>query len=196
MVNIERAFLRLTFWQTLLSLAGVFTGAVALYATLIQADAVRQQTAAAAWPYIQLMIEDTDDGDRARFALSFRNVGVGPARMQSARVLFDGKPIMSWVDMAQQLVDQPLKLGVDYGRTAISARVLAPEELSTAFQTEYRPLVLALQQAVYGGRMALQYCYCSIFDQCWDVSGFGTADIVRPEPVAQCPDHGASMFRD
>ncbi|MFK8043272.1 hypothetical protein, partial [Congregibacter sp.] len=43
--SIERAFLRLTFWQTLLSLAGVFTGGVALYAALSESEAVRQQTA-------------------------------------------------------------------------------------------------------------------------------------------------------
>jgi len=36
MAQIERTFLRLTFWQTILSLAGVFTGAVALYAALSQ----------------------------------------------------------------------------------------------------------------------------------------------------------------
>ena len=60
--GIERSFLRLTFWQTLLSLAGVFTGAVALYAALNESQAVRQQTAATVWPYVQYTINDFDDG--------------------------------------------------------------------------------------------------------------------------------------
>ena len=35
----ERAFVRLTFWQTLLSLVGVFIAVVALYAALAESDA-------------------------------------------------------------------------------------------------------------------------------------------------------------
>ncbi|MEO1324887.1 MAG: hypothetical protein AAFV59_17995 [Pseudomonadota bacterium] len=57
--QIEQTFLRLTFWQTILSLAGVFTGAVALYAALNESRAVRDQTAASVWPYVQIMIYDT-----------------------------------------------------------------------------------------------------------------------------------------
>ncbi|AQA17321.1 hypothetical protein BST95_02850 [Halioglobus japonicus] len=48
--QIERTFLRLTFWQTTLSLAGFFTGAAALHAALNESQAVRQQTAASVWP--------------------------------------------------------------------------------------------------------------------------------------------------
>lgn len=62
LANIERTFLKMMFWKNLLSLAGVFTGGAALYLTSIQAEAVRQQTAAAARPYIQFSIADTDDG--------------------------------------------------------------------------------------------------------------------------------------
>lgn len=47
--GLEKKFLRLTFWQTILSVAGVFTGAVALYAALTESQAVRQQTAATVW---------------------------------------------------------------------------------------------------------------------------------------------------
>ena len=52
LTNSERVFVRLTFWQTVLSLAGVFIGTVALYAALTESAAVRQQTAAAVWPFV------------------------------------------------------------------------------------------------------------------------------------------------
>ena len=90
--GIERTFLRLTFWQTILSVAGVFTGAVALYAALNESQAVREQTAASVWPYVQLTIFDTSDGESASFALSLGNVGVGPARMKGAMVKAAKKP--------------------------------------------------------------------------------------------------------
>lgn len=95
--NIERAFLRLTFWQTVLSLAGVFTGVVALYAALNESRAVRDQTAASVWPYIQIIINDTDDGAQARFALSLENVGVGPALMRGVELRLGGEPVRSWM---------------------------------------------------------------------------------------------------
>ena len=43
----ERAFVRLTFWQTVLSLVGVFIAIVALYAALTESEATRKQTSAA-----------------------------------------------------------------------------------------------------------------------------------------------------
>lgn len=196
LANIERTFLKMMFWKNLLSLAGVFTGGAALYLTLIQAEAVRQQTAAAAWPYIQFSIADTDDGDAARFALNFRNVGVGPAKLRTAQLQIDGQPAMSWVDVTQRLSDESLKLGVHFGRSAISGRVLSPGESSVAFETRHRPLVLGLQQAVYSGRVALAYCYCSIFDECWLVTTSNNGREPDHPQVDQCPDYGAATFRD
>lgn len=193
--GIERAFLRLTFWQTLLSLAGVFTGAVALYAALNESQAVREQTAASVWPYAQLMINDTDNGEQARFALSIENVGVGPARMRGARLRVDGQVLHSWEAVSQHVLGEVAQVGVDFGRSSVGRRVIAPGESIIAFQTTNRPLALAMQQAVYEGRTSLEYCYCSIFEHCW-TSGLGASDGDEPTAVEQCPDYGVDAFRD
>ena len=42
----ERTFVRMTRWQTILSVVGIFIAVVALYAALKESAAVRQQTAA------------------------------------------------------------------------------------------------------------------------------------------------------
>jgi hypothetical protein len=197
MANLERTFLRLTFWQTLLSLAGVFTGAVALYAALSESQAVREQTAAAVWPYVQLTIEDTDDGETAYFALSLENVGVGPARMQGLVLTVDGQPQRSWETLLDGLMESAPKVGVDFGRTSVSRRVIAPGESITMFQTSERELAIALQKAVYGGRAELRFCYCSIFQDCWQ-SRTGSGPDVEPgnQPVDACPDARDTAFKD
>ena len=92
----ERAFVRLTFWQTVLSLVGVFIAIVALYAALSESEATRKQTAAAVWPFVQLTISDHLSENRAEFSISLTNAGVGPARMRSMRVLLMGKPLRDW----------------------------------------------------------------------------------------------------
>ena len=192
--HIERTFLRLTFWQTVLALAGVFTGVVALYAALNESKAVRDQTAASVWPYVQIIINDTDDGSAARFALSLENVGVGPARMRGVELLLDGKVVRTWDEATSHLLSETMRVGVDFGRSSVSRRVIGPGEAVVAFQTHHRELSLAMQKAMYGGNASFSYCYCSIFDQCW--LGNLSQESIAPSVVEICPDFGETEFLD
>lgn len=193
MAGLEKRFLRLTFWQTILSVAGVFTGAVALYAALNESQAVRQQTAASVWPYVQLTITDTSDDESASFALSLDNVGVGPARMQGAVVTYEGKAVPNWQTVTDAILPGAA-LGVDYGKSSVSRRVLAPGETRIAFQTQHRELALGMQAATYSGALAVTYCYCSIFDDCWLKSSDRPGEDQPNQTVEQCPDLGAAEF--
>lgn len=192
--GIERTFLRLTFWQTILSLAGVFTGAVALYAALNESQAVRQQTAASVWPYVQLTIFDTSDGETASFALSLSNVGVGPARMQGAMVMHNGRAVSDWQSVTDEILSDGATLGIDYGKSAVSRRVLAPGESLTAFQTRHKDLALGMQAATHSGALQVTYCYCSIFDDCWIKSSAPPGEDQPSQLINQCPDFGADSF--
>ncbi len=190
--SIERAFLRLTFWQTLLSLAGVFTGAVALYAALGESEAVRQQTAATVWPYVQVIINDYVNDDDAQMSLEMNNVGVGPARLRSVQLTIGGRAYKNWDQIFRQLMGESVA-DVEFGRSSLRGRVLAPAETLTFFSTRDRSVVLAMQEAIYGGGVSLSYCYCSIFDECWLMENQRDLD---PEPriVEQCPDYGEAGF--
>jgi hypothetical protein len=190
--SIERAFLRLTFWQTLLSLAGVFTGGVALYAALGESEAVRQQTAATVWPYVQVIINDHISGDDAHLSLEVNNVGVGPARLRSIQLKVDDRVYKNWEEILTQLMGAEAE-NIQYGRSSLQGRVLAPAETLMFFSTDNRQVVLAMQSKIYSGAVDLSYCYCSIFDECWLMRNQRDAD---PEPVRveQCPDYGVSAF--
>ena len=194
--GIEKTFLRLTFWQTILSVAGVFTGAVALYAALNESQAVREQTAASVWPYVQLIISDTSDDDSASFAFSLNNVGVGPARMQGAVVTLNGRAMPDWQSVTDALLPGGARLGIDYGKSSVTQRVLAPGESLVAFQTQDRELALGIQAAAFSGALSLTYCYCSIFDKCWVKSSESEGSGQPNEAVAQCPTLGAESFKD
>jgi hypothetical protein len=88
----ERLLLRISIWQTVLSVAGIFIAGVALYAALTESEAVRRQTAAAVWPYVQLAVNDHLRESGAVFELTLTNAGVGPAHIRAMRVTFDGEP--------------------------------------------------------------------------------------------------------
>jgi hypothetical protein len=196
MANMEKKFLRLTFWQTVLSVAGVFTGAVALYAALTESQAVREQTAAAVWPYVQLMINDTYDGETASFSLTVENVGVGPARMQGATVMLGGSPVRDWQSLTDALVPEGVSLGVDYGKSNMTNRVIAPGDSIVAFETYQTDLALKIQNAVSTGSLTVSYCYCSIFDECWMKPESSTEGDMQVQAVSACPISAGIRFVD
>lgn len=185
----ERAFVRLTFWQTVLSLVGVFIAVVALYAALAESDAARKQTAAAVWPFVQLTIHDHLSEDRADFRISLTNAGVGPARMRSMRVLLLGEPLSDWHEAIQRVGE----VGTHrLGQSFVSRRVLIPGETIDMVSTMDRVLVEKFLGALAQPGNSITYCYCSIFDACWIVDS--RKDLQTPEPVDACPDFGAEAF--
>lgn len=184
----ERIFLRLSLWQTVLSLVGVFVACVALYAALTESEAVRRQTAAGVWPYVQLTVNDYVSGEDAAFDLVMTNAGVGPTRIRDMRVTFGGRPVKSWAELMASIDAE----GVGYAQVAASRRVLRPGESVTVFGVRDRAAVEALRVAVNDPNNAIEYCYCSIFDACW-LADSRTPEAM-PAPVRQCPDFGAASF--
>ena len=187
----ERIFVRLTFWQTVLSVVGVFIAIVALYAALTESAAVRQQTAATVWPCVQLLIEDYDTEANAGFAMSLSNAGVGPARMRALRLVIDGEPIRDW-DHVVTLLDG--KITAQVSRNFVNDRVISPDETVDLFSTTDPDLARRFQAAVANPNTSVTYCYCSIFDECWLANS--QKDIQNPEPVDECPDFGDAAFRN
>ena len=185
----ERAFVRLTFWQTVLSLVGVFIAVVALYAALAESDAARKQTAAAVWPFVQLTLHDHLSEDRAEFRISMTNAGVGPARMRSMRVVLGNTPLRDW-HHAMALVGEEgtHRLGQNF----IGRRVLIPGESVDMVSTMDRVLVEKFLSSLARPGNSITYCYCSIFDACWVVDS--EKDLQTPEPVDECPDFGDQSF--
>jgi len=185
----EQAFVRLTFWQTVLSLVGVFIAIVALYAALSESEATRKQTAAAVWPFVQLTINDHLSETGAEFRISLTNAGVGPARMRSMRVLFGGEPIRDWHHaMALTGEEGTHRLGQNY----VSRRVLIPGETIDMVSTMDRVLVEKFLGTLARGGNTITYCYCSIFDECWVIDS--EKDLQTPDPVVECPDFGEQAF--
>ena len=187
----ERFFVRMTLWQTILSVVGIFIAVVALYAALKESAAVRQQTAAAVWPFVQLIIEDYDSGDEAGFSISFMNAGVGPAKVGGVLLELNGEPVTDWVH-AVRIVGGDTDS--DVSRNFIGGRVLRPEETVDMIRTNDADLARRFQAAIAGPDKYIAYCYCSIFDECWLADS--RKDLQNPEPVEMCPDFGDATFEN
>ncbi|MDH7943753.1 hypothetical protein QGM61_07955 [Pseudohongiella sp. SYSU M77423] len=187
----ERRLVRLSFWQTVLSVAGVFIAVLALYAALTESQAVRQQTAAAVWPFVQLSVEDFDTGDRAGFMLSVTNSGVGPALVRSVRVVLDGQAMRDWEQVVRQLGGE---LNEQVGRSTLSDRVLSPGVRRDLITVTEQSLARQFQAMIANPENSISYCYCSIFDECWVADSRRQA--LEPMTVQSCPDYGDEAFQN
>lgn len=190
LVRAERHIIRLTFWQTILSVVGVVIAVLALYAALTESAAVRQQTAAAVWPFVQLMIEDYDTGEAAGFSFALTNVGVGPAKMQGLRLSIDGNVARNWSELVAS-ADGDTEAAIN--RNFISDRVLRPEETVIVLSTRDADLARKLTGAISNKqRGVLTFCYCSIFEECWLADS--RKDLQAPSPVKTCPGFGDETY--
>lgn len=187
----EHLFVRMTLWQTVLSMVGIFIAVVALYAALKESAAVRQQTAAAVWPFVQMIIADYDTGETAGFTMSFVNVGVGPAKIRSLRLEIDGQAITTWTQAVNVLEGDP---SANVGRNFVAGRVMRPEERVDLISTSDPELARRFQRAIATPGNFVSYCYCSIFDECWLADS--RLDLQKPEPVEICPDFGKETYRN
>ena len=185
----DRIFVRMSLWQTVLSVAGVFIAVVALYAALKESAAVRQQTAAAVWPFVQLLIEDFDSQDSAGFTMSFMNVGVGPARLHAVRLELEGRPVRDWAQAVTALGGDTTSA---VSRNFIDGRVLRPDEKVVMISTMEPDLARRFQAAIADPDNFIVYCYCSIFGECWLADS--RKDLQNPAPVEICPDFGDEAF--
>ena len=184
----ERIFVRISVWQTVLSLVGLFVAVVALYAALNESEAVRRQTAAAVWPYLQLTVNDHISAEDALFELSLTNAGVGPTHIRDMRITLDGRHVTTWDEMLSSV-----NVRADsFSQNAANKRVIRPGESVIVFGTRDPAAVRALRTVVANPENAIEFCYCSIFDECW-LADSGEPDAM-PTAVAQCPDYGLASF--
>ncbi|MEZ5498833.1 MAG: hypothetical protein R3E77_05295 [Steroidobacteraceae bacterium] len=186
----ERIFMRLSVLQSVLAVAGVFTGAVALYAAITESEAVRRQAAAVVWPYVQSTLWTGHEDGSPTFALELANAGVGPAKLRAMRVKLDGHVVRNWGE-ALALAGVP---DVPFDQLVVSRRVLRAGEAATLVKVSGDAPVKAMLRLANAPATTLEYCYCSIYDECW------LATVARapaePAAVAECPNYGAESFSD
>ncbi|WP_300527188.1 hypothetical protein [Maricaulis sp.] len=160
------------------ALIAVLISVSALGVSIFEASTQRANQRAAVWPYVEIYANYSSDG----YLLALENKGVGPARLRWARMLVDGEVISDLDAMVLAELGEDEAFSYDlYGATDPSGRVFSPRETGTLFTVPWEERTRRLINQLYG-RIDIQACYCSIYDECWTVT-FQT----EPEPVRACP---------
>ena len=192
----ERIFVRISVMQTILAVVGLFTGVIALYATLNESDAVRKQQEASVWPMVQMGTSDYDLETQERVLIvSARNAGIGPARIAAFRVTIDGAVQRTWNEVITTLAGP----GGNVIKSSFSGRVISPGDSIDLVSVRGDIAIAALDRLYRSeapARFEWDVCYCSVFEKCWTISK--ARDLSRldvPEPVKKCPDYGDEQFQ-
>ncbi len=163
------------------------------------ADANTRMVDANSWPFVQFDSHNVDERGNADVRLVLTNEGVGPARIETFELWWDGKPMSSAKALIQACcLTTPVES--EEAKTAImSIGIAAPRILRAGEHEDF----FAMPGARGGkelwsklnrerSKITTRVCYCSVFDQCWvHVSGLGlfrqdTKKIIHPDRVDSC----------
>ena len=186
----ERAFR----FDLLIAISALFISAIAAFASVYQTRAIQDQYSATIWPYISLdeTAEVRGSGSILAMELTLTNDGLGPALVRGAVLSFDGHPAKAWSDLRNALLR-------DSGVTDRKAAARFPAHMASLdAATTIRPgdshRIFALKLAkpvplstIAKHNVALDVCYCSLNDRCWQVHGAMARTVnTVPTPVAHC----------
>jgi hypothetical protein len=158
----------------------------------------RQMVAAASWPMLSVDSSNVDAQGRSVLLFRVTNTGVGPAKVRSFEVFYNGHPTAGAVSLIRMCCEPDFTRAPPSKNEAVSGffitggtagNVLRAGETNNFIQmglgTENETLWRSLNTA-RNGSITYRICYCSVFDECWinTVKGRNQLD---PESVGKCP---------
>jgi hypothetical protein len=158
------------------------------------ADANARMVEANSWPFLQFETHNVDEHGNANVRLVLINNGIGPARIETFELWWNGQPMPSPGALLQACcTTTAAQLGQVH--TTISVENTAPSILRAGDHTDFLAVPASPQNKDIWSkfneerdRIAVRVCYCSVFDECWRGSGITThADRVDSCPAPQVP---------
>lgn len=175
-------------FETVGSLVAIIVAIAALWVSWQETSNTRKERLASALPILESGVGLFAD-DELVLRARVENAGVGTALVYSARLLANGEPIENAQALASRVFDGRL----DIGEAAVTidgievtpmpaGKVIFPLELRWSDGEFEGDLIDTILPVFYEQRIALELCYCDIYDRCWRTVRRGF-----PETVERCP---------
>ena len=180
------------------ALSALFVSIVSLALAVHHGDAMDRLVAANSWPFLMYDTESIDPQGNRRISLKIENSGVGPARIQTFEVWWQGQPVSTASELLQRCcmtdakapIDPATARSLDLVIGQIASRVLRAGAAESFLSLELKEANAAIWHRLDIARLQLRMraCYCSVFDECWQTDLVQTnAKRVRSCPAAQVP---------
>ena len=163
------------------------------------ADANARMVEANSWPFVEYDSHNIDEHGNAKIRLVLTNAGIGPARIETFELWFDGKPISSPFALLKACCQTSDDESEQLKTTILSMGLTAPNILRPGDHEDFFSMspsagnVDALEKFNEARiKITARICYCSVFDECWISSGIS----IHADRVASCPVPAAPFRTD
>src|SRR5215467_5891089 len=78
------------------AIAALVTSVVSIWLSLSQGDDMARLVQAQSWPYLEYESSNTGEAGRPEIDIGVRNAGVGPAKVESFSIRYEGTPVRGW----------------------------------------------------------------------------------------------------
>ncbi|HEY2357852.1 MAG TPA: hypothetical protein VGH86_10410 [Phenylobacterium sp.] len=160
-------------WVTAIS--ALVVSVCSIFIALRNGEIETKMVKANSFPYLVGVISDATPEGRQQISMDFYNNGVGPADEQSLKISVDGRYVKSVPDLINAALGpeeakraMPLLLGL---HNTIRTRFVAAKGDQFVFRIARTPQNAAVWDKLDAtqSRWRVEYCYCSVFDECWAV---------------------------
>jgi hypothetical protein len=176
-----------------LALCAMFVSVVSLIVAVRHGVTMDRLVAANSWPFLWYGTDNQGPDGTHRITLKVENAGVGPARIETFEVWWEGQPVASADELlARCCMPQPrapLTLA-EVRSLNLSLGIVAPAVLRAGDAQNILSLERTETNADIWSRLdtarlnlKMRACYCSVFDECWITNLVETSTT----EVASCP---------
>jgi hypothetical protein len=179
-----------------LALSAMFVSLISLVLAIVHgrtmermADANTRMVEASSWPFIQFDTHNIDEHGAADVRLVLTNKGIGPARVQTFELWWNGHAMASPLALIKACCSgTPAELAqtntTAFGIGSTAPSILRAGDHSDFFSVPSTPKNVDLWNRfnVERDKITVRVCYCSVFNECWVGSGTTT----QATPVAAC----------
>lgn len=177
------------------AIAALITSVTSIWLSLSQGDEMARLVQAQSWPYLEYVSSNTGENGAPEIDIMVRNAGVGPAKVESFSISYDGKPVRGWAaligaccvpkDMRPEAPNLPALTDNRMISGKLISRVLRASDSLTLLHLAKTDANAPLWTQLDDARFKLQFsiCYCSVFDECW----ISDLRSTTQHPVKTCP---------
>jgi hypothetical protein len=180
------------------TLAAALAALIALFVAIDQGRVMRAQQHASVMPILDAEVQLNDNGSTVELAVVLRNDGVGPAFVESLRILSDGVPMETWDQFNTVIFPEALRSADIFNGATVRGALGAGRQQPVVSFTWNRDdaneaafLDLLERIVSTGSHIQIETCYCSVFDQCWIAE---PGDTAQAGTVRSCPNAGDDVY--
>jgi hypothetical protein len=177
--------------ELLIAVTALITSVTSIFLAMHHGQVMEKLVAANSMPYLLAGPSNADEDGARRLSVDIHNQGVGPAQEQSLKIKFGGRYVRSVDDLIAAALgpaDAPAaRAALRRYRNSTKERFVPANSSQLVFRIPRTEANAAYWDRLDGTleRWDLEYCYCSVFNDCWQVVSEQRTSVkacVRDEP--------------